>query len=497
MSTEDQIELACSNNDDDHIFVDNGSSRRGAIMNDYVAMESTDTDTITTNNIQHHIVDDSVVASPWFSKLEEVSLPEFHGGIVVPPDESQWSLFQILKSYLGPGVLVAVGYMDPGNWSTDIAGGSQFGYQLLFVILLSSLMAMFLQHLSLKAGLATGRDLAQIIRDSYPKPVVYILWIIIEIAICATDIAEVLGSAIALNLLFNCPLIAGCCVTAVDVLILLMINGNKFRLLEGIVACLILIITLSFAIQLGLSKPIAGPLFRGFLPNANLINDKEMLYNAIGILGATVMPHNLFLHSSIVLTRKIERTEVNVRRAILFSTIDSNISLSFALFVNAAILMVAAAAFNTAGYDSVADLSNAYELLTPLLHSTAAPILFGIALLAAGQNATLTGTLTGQIVMEGFTKWTVSPFVRRFITRCLAIIPAVCAVAIGGERSANDLLILSQVILGYALPFAVVPLIHVTYSKARMGSFVNSLPSQVLAILIALLIISMNIILLL
>jgi manganese transport protein len=380
----------------------------------------------------------------WNNPLKESSLPEYHGAVQVPSGEGI-SWFQVLYSYIGPGALVAVGYMDPGNWSTDIAGGSKFGYELLFVILLSSLIAMFLQILALKVGLATGRDLAQVCRDSYPYPVVVGLWIVSEIAIIATDIAEVLGSAIALQLLFGLPLMAGVCVTAMDVLILLVLNGNRFRVIEIVVSLLVLLIAVCFAITLGMSKPEAIPVLMGFLPSEKLFANKEMLYIAVGIIGATVMPHNLFLHSSIIMTRHSGHDEENVRKAIKFGSIDSTCSLFIAFFVNASILMVSAAAFHAHGYNDVATLSDAYTLLDPILNSRAASLLFGIALLASGQNSTLTGTLTGQIVMEGFMTWKLPPAMRRLGTRLLAILPSVLAVAIGGEQSANDLLVLSQV----------------------------------------------------
>jgi manganese transport protein len=432
----------------------------------------------------------------WKNKvIESMSLPEFNGGIDIDDDvNSSWC--KIMFKYAGPGTLVAVGYMDPGNWSTDIAGGSSFGYSLLFIILLSSLMAMFLQVLSLKLGLATNRDLAQVCRDSYSRPVVIMLWIISEIAICATDIAEVIGSAIAMKLLFGLPLVYGVCITALDVLVILFLNGKNFRILELIVATLVGLITVCFIAQLIISKPEAIPLLKGFLPSRELLENKEMLYIGVGIIGATVMPHNLFLHSSIILTRKTERNEESIKKAIYFSSIDSNFCLCIAFFVNAAILMVSAASFHKNGLENVTDLEDAYHLMDPILHSTVASTLFGVALLASGQNSTLTGTLTGQIIMEGFMSWKISPTFRRIITRLLAIIPSVIAVIIGGDSSANALLIFSQVILSFALPFAVIPLVHITSSKERMGIFTNTPFNTFVAIVVISIILILNVVLL-
>jgi manganese transport protein len=424
---------------------------------------------------------------------EQFSLPEFHGTVDVSSGTTWWGT---MKAYIGPGALVAVGYMDPGNWSTSIAGGSAFGYALLFVVLLSSLMAMFLQVLALRVGLATQKDLAQACRDAYPKRVVAVLWIAMEVAICATDIAEVIGSAVALKLLFGLPLVGGVCITAVDVLLILFMNGRNFRWLEALVGLLILVITVSFIVQLCMSRPEPGPLLVGFLPSTQLLTDKKMLFIAVGIIGATVMPHNLFLHSSIILTRNVARDEASVQKAMEFGTIDSTVSLCLALFVNAAILTVSAATFHRNGYTDVATLQDAYELLSPILNSKAAPILFALALLASGQNSTLTGTLSGQIVMEGFMTWKLTPVMRRVVTRLLAILPAVICVAIGGDSSANFLLILSQVILSFALPFAMIPLVHISSSPAKMGVFANSLPTKILAVIITAVILSLNVVLL-
>jgi len=432
---------------------------------------------------------------PWRRDIEDFSLPEYHGVIEVPRGENK-SWWATMRTYIGPGALVAVGYMDPGNWSTAIAGGSAYGYTLLFVVLLSSLMAMFLQVLALKVGLAMNRDLAQACRDAYPKEVVAVLWVIMEVAICATDIAEVIGSAVALKLLFGLPLIAGVCITAADVLLLLFMNGRSFRYLEILVAVLILVITVSFTTQLALSNPHAGPLLMGFLPSAELVTNKQMLFIGVGIIGATVMPHNLFLHSSIVLTRNVARDEPSIKEAIHFGTIDSTFSLTLALFVNASILMVSAATFHKHGYNDVTTLEDAYKLLDPILKSGVASVLFAVALLASGQNSTLTGTLTGQIVMEGFMTWKLSPTLRRVVTRLLAIVPSVICVAIGGDNSANYLLILSQVVLSFALPFAIIPLVHISSSSKYMGPFVNSMMTFALAVVVSAIILVLNFVLL-
>jgi manganese transport protein len=357
-------------------------------------------------------------------------------------------------------------------------------------------MAMFLQYLALKAGLATNRDLAQICRDSYPRRLNILLWIITEIAICATDVAEVIGSAIAFKLLFGLPLVAGVCITAVDVIFILFLNGSKFEWMERLVTLLILIILVCFSVQLGYSKPPFVDVMEGFLPRKELFTDSGMLFVAVGIIGATVMPHNLFLHSSIILTRDIPREEAAIKEAIHYSRIDTILSLTIAFFVNASILMVAAATFHQNGYHDIATLEDAYHLLEPILHSKVAPVVFGIALLAAGQNSTLTGTLTGQIVMEGFMNWKISPAARRLITRLLAIIPSVVVTAIGGDKQANNLLLYSQVILSFALPFAVIPLVHITASPLRMGKFVNTPLVNVISVIFSTILVVLNIVLL-
>jgi len=406
----------------------------------------------------------------WRTKPELPSLSEVHRSLVVPPSAS---FFRKLLAFAGPGFLVAVGYMDPGNWATDLAGGSKYNYSLLTVIMMSNLMAILLQALSLKLGIATGRDLAQACRDHYSKPVSFCLWVICEIAIAACDLAEVVGSAIALNLLFGLPLLAGVCITSLDVLFVLFLQNKGFRYIEALVITLIVIIGGCFAWEVIASRPDLVGIAKGFLPSPQIVADPGMLYIAIGILGATVMPHNLYLHSSIVQTRRYELTSAGKREAIKFATIDSTVALMFALFINAAILIVAASTFYTRGRNDVAEIQDAYKLLTPLLGVTGASALFAIALLASGQNSTLTGTLAGQIVMEGFLNLRIRPWLRRLITRLIAIIPAVVVTIISGERGTTNLLVLSQVILSLQLSFAVFPLVLFTSDKAKMGEFVN------------------------
>lgn len=418
------------------------------------------------------------------------SLPEVHKSIAVPKHFSFW---RKLLVFSGPGFMVAVGYMDPGNWATDLAGGAKFGYDLLFVILLSNCFAMILQHLALKLGIATGRDLAQICRDKYSKKTAIFLWLMAEVMIAACDLAEVIGSAIALKLLFGIPILAGVIITAADVLIILLLQRKGFRYIEAVVVTLITTITACFVTELILSGPAAIPLLQGFLPGTNLFLNPEMLYIGIGILGATVMPHNLYLHSAVVQTRNYEETEEGKREAIKFATIDSTFALTLALFVNAAILIVSAATFHFSGYNGVAEIEDAYKLLAPLLGTGAASILFAVALLASGQNSTLTGTLAGQVIMEGFINLRIKPWLRRIITRLTAIVPAVIVVAIYGSHGLTNLLILSQVILSIQLSFAVFPLVMFTGSKKVMGSFANSKKLTVLSWAIALVIASLNV----
>jgi manganese transport protein len=397
-----------------------------------------------------------------------------------------------LLAFAGPGYLVAVGYMDPGNWATDLAGGSRFGYALLSVILISNLMAVLLQGLASKLGIVTGRDLAQACRDHYSTPVVWALWFLCEIAIAACDLAEVIGSAIALNLLFGISLPVGVCITALDVLLLLYLQNKGVRILEALVITLVATVGVCFAFELFLARPDVGDMLRGFIPTTDIISDREKLYIAIGILGATVMPHNLYLHSSIVQTRKYDEDAAGKREAVRFAFVDSTIALSFALFINAAILVVAAASFHTSGNADVAEIQDAYKLLTPLLGAGASTA-FALALLASGQNSTLTGTLAGQIVMEGFLNIRIRPWLRRLITRLIAIIPAVIVSIIAGESGTAKLLILSQVILSLQLSFAVFPLVMFTSNKLKMGEFVNPTWLKVLAYCVATLIASLNV----
>ncbi len=426
----------------------------------------------------------------WRRSGGQVSLPEVHGTIAVPPDASFW---RKLAAFSGPGFLVAVGYMDPGNWATDLAGGAQFGYTLLSVVLISNLMAILLQHLAIKLGVATGRDLAQACRDHYSKPTVIFLWILCEIAIAACDLAEVVGSAIALQLLFGIPLIWGCLITAADVFAVLYLQHKGFRRMEAIVTTLIATIALCFATELFFSRPNFGDVFAGFIPQGKILAHPGMLYIAIGIIGATVMPHNLYLHSSIVQTRKFAPTPVGRREAIYFGTIDSSGALMFALFINAAILVLAASAFHWSGHSDVAEIQDAFKLLSPLLGVSGASALFAIALLASGQNSTLTGTLAGQIVMEGFLNFRIAPWLRRVITRALALVPAVLVIGIFGEKETTQLLIISQVVLSMQLGFAVWPLMRFTDEKAKMGEFANRSWLRVLGWATTLIIIILNV----
>jgi manganese transport protein len=418
-----------------------------------------------------------------------VSLPEIHGSIHIPPGAGFW---RKLFAFAGPGYLVAVGYMDPGNWATDLAGGARFGYTLLSVIMISNLMAILLQALAARLGIASGRDLAQACRDSYSRGTTLFLWVVCEIAIAACDLAEVLGAAIALNLLFGLPLIWGVTLTALDVLIVLYLQHRGFRYVEALVIGLILAIAGSFAVEIWLARPAFGNLALGFVPTVQILKNPEMLYIAIGILGATVMPHNLYLHSSIVQTRKYSDTSEGKREAIRFATIDSSVALMSALFINGAILVMAAASFHGTGYEQVADISDAHKLLSPLLGTTLASTLFAVALLCSGQNATLTGTLAGQIVMEGFINLRIRPWLRRLVTRLIAIIPAVIVILLYGEAGTGPLLILSQVILSLQLPFAVFPLVMFTSDRHKMGEFASPRWVQALAWFVAVVIALLN-----
>jgi manganese transport protein len=406
----------------------------------------------------------------WRTTGAAPSLPESHRTIGVPAGASFW---RKLLAFSGPGYLVAVGYMDPGNWATDLAGGSQFGYTLLSVILLSNLMAILLQSLCAKLGIVTGRDLAQACRDHYARPVAACLWLLCEVAICACDLAEVIGTAIALNLLFHIPLVWGVCLTALDVLLVLWLAHRGFRWLEALVISLVLLVGVCFGLEILFSRPAVRDILGGFLPTAEILRNPAMLYVAIGILGATVMPHNLYLHSSIVQTRKYVQDSHGKAEAIKFATIDSTVALMFALFINGAILVVAAATFHTQGRTDVAEIQDAHQLLAPMLGVGAAGVLFAVALLASGQNSTLTGTLAGQIVMEGFLNIRLQPWLRRLITRGIAIVPAALVAGFYGESGTAKLLVFSQVVLSLQLPFAVVPLVLFTSQRSKMGEFVN------------------------
>ncbi len=417
------------------------------------------------------------------------SLPEVFRSVPVPAKASFW---RKMLAFAGPGFLVSVGYMDPGNWATDLAGGARYGYTLLSVILISNLMAILLQHLCVKLGVVTGRDLAQACRDHYSTPVVWVLWLLCEAAIAACDLAEVVGSAIGLQLLFGIPLVWGCIITSLDVLIVLLLQHRGFRYVEALVITLILTIGGCFFAEMVFAKPDVGGILAGFVPSSEILRNSEMLFVAIGILGATVMPHNLYLHSSIVQTRNFSRDEPGKAEAIRFATIDSTFALMFALFINGGILIVSAAAFHWSGHQDVAEIQDAHRLLTPVLGVGVASTLFALALLASGQNSTLTGTLAGQIVMEGFLNIRLSPWLRRLITRLIAIVPAVCVIGYFGEEKTTDLLIWSQVILSMQLSFAVVPLLCFTGEKAKMGRFVNPRWISVLAWISAAVIIVLN-----
>ena len=430
---------------------------------------------------------------PWQRINTDKSLPESHASVKIPLTRNFWKK---LFAYMGPGLMVAVGYMDPGNWATDIEGGSKFGYTLLSVVLISNLFAMILQHLALKLGIVAERDLAQACRDNYSKRTNFILWLFCEIAIAATDLAEVIGSAIALNLLFGIPLTWGIVITIIDVLLILFLQNKGFRWLEALVATLILTIFGCFLYEIILSKPDIFPLLQGLLPKKEIVTNPSMLYIAIGIIGATVMPHNLYLHSSIVQTRNYNRNNQGKKEAIKFATIDSTLSLFLAFFINAAILIVAAATFHTTGHHQVAEITDAHELLAPILGTSLASVFFAVALLASGQNSTLTGTLAGQIVMEGFLNLKLKPWLRRLITRLIAVIPAFLVTLFYGEKGTAELLIFSQVVLSMQLSFAVLPLVLFTSDKAKMGQFVNSPMLRWIAWIISGIIIVLNVILL-
>ena len=425
----------------------------------------------------------------WQRRGGQVSLPEVHRSVIVPSDAAFW---RKMAAFAGPGFLVAVGYMDPGNWATDLAGGAQFGYRLLTVILISNFMAILLQHLCVKLGVATGRDLAQACRDHYARPTVWFLWILCELAIAACYLAEVVGSAIGLQLLFGIPIVWGCIITCLDVLAVLFLQNKGFRYIEAVVIILIFTIGGCFAFELFFARPSLTGVLLGFVPSAEILKNQNMLYVSIGILGATVMPHNLYLHSYIVQTRKFEQTPAGKREAIKFATIDSTVALMFALFINAALLILAAAVFHWSGHRDVAEIQHAYQLLSPTLGVGLASTLFAVALLASGQNSTLTGTLAGQIVMEGFLNFRITPWLRRLITRGIAIVPAVLIIGLYGEGKTTELLVASQVVLSMQLGFAVWPLMRFTGEKVKMGEFANPRWIKVLGWTSAALIITLN-----
>ncbi len=418
------------------------------------------------------------------------SLAEVFGSISISPGGPLW---RRLVSFLGPGYLVAVGYMDPGNWATSLAGGSKFGYSLLFIALLSNLMAILLQALCARLGVAAERDLAQACRDAFPRPVSWALWGLAEIAICATDLAEVIGTAIGLNLLFGIPLELGVVLTALDVFVILWLQRLGFRWIEIFIVSLLAIVAMCFGVQILLADPDWGAVLRGFAPTSEILRNPDMLYLSLGILGATVMPHNLYLHSGIVQTRRVGKSVEEKREAIKLATIDSTLALMFALTINASILILAASTFHDSGRTGVAELGEAHALLHPLLGSALAPSLFALALLCCGLNSTVTATLSGQIVMEGFLEIRLPAWQRRLITRAIAIVPAVIVTLWYGEQGTAQLLIASQVVLGLQLPFAIVPLVMFTADRRKMGPLIAPRWVTALAALTTALIVLLNI----
>jgi manganese transport protein len=417
------------------------------------------------------------------------SLPEVHRSVAVP---NSAGFLRKLFAFMGPGYLVAVGYMDPGNWATALAGGSAFGYTLLAVALLSSLMAILLQALCARIGIATGRDLAQLCRERFPRPVAYPLWFLAEVAICATDLAELIGTAIALQLLFGIPLIAGVLLTAFDAFLILWLQNKGVRWLEALIFGFIVLIFGCFAVQIVLSDPVWGEVLRGYIPSTSIVTDQTQLYIAMGILGATVMPHNLYLHTAVVQSRAWNDDAAGKKEAIRFATIDSTIALALALLVNSAILITAAATFHASGNTEVAEIQEAYQLMSPLLGGTLAATLFAVALLLCGLNATVTATLSGQVVMEGFLRFRLPPVMRRLVTRLIAIVPAVIVTWMYGASGTAQLLILSQVILSMQLPFAVIPLMMFASDKGRLGALVAPRWQLVLGWASAALIVALN-----
>jgi manganese transport protein len=426
----------------------------------------------------------------WRRKRERPSLAEVFGSVRTRPHGPMW---RKLLAFLGPGYLVAVGYMDPGNWATSLAGGSKFGYALLTVALLSNIMAIVLQALCARLGIGAGRDLAQACRDAFPRAVAWPLWILAEIAICATDLAEVIGTAIGLNLLFGIPLEIGVLITALDVFLILWLQNLGFRWVEALIVTMLGVITVCFGIQILMADPDWGAVIRGFAPTTNVVTDPDMLYLALGILGATVMPHNLYLHSGIVQTRNFGESVADKREAITLATIDSTIALMLALLINASILILAAATFHKAGKTDIAELDQVHAFLEPMLGSALAPTLFGIALLCCGLNSTVTATLAGQIVMEGFIDIRLPAWARRLTTRAIAIVPAAIVTIWYGEAGTAKLLILSQVVLGLALPFSIVPLVMFTADRRKMGELTAARWVTALAVLVAAIIIALNV----
>ncbi len=408
-----------------------------------------------------------------------------------PPQKAHF--LKKLMAFMGPGYLVAVGYMDPGNWATALSGGAKFGYALLVVALLSNIMAIILQALTIRLGVASGRDLARACRDGFPKILSFPLWIMAEIAIISTDLAEVIGTAIALNLLFHIPLSLGVVITALDVFLILWLQNKGFRRVESIIVGFLIIIAVCFGLQLILAQPEWGGVIRGFIPNLDIITKPDMLYLAMGIMGATVMPHNLYLHSAIVQTRAFSLTDQGKRQAIKYATIDSTVALSMALLINAAIIVLAASIFFRGGHTELVGIEQAHELLQPMLGSQLAPVLFGVALLACGFSSTITATMAGQVVMEGFLGLRLKPWVRRLLTRGVAIIPASVVTILFGAAGTGKLLILSQVVLSIQLPFAIIPLVLFTSNRKKMGRFASPWWLVMIASLIAMLVVALNI----
>ena len=432
----------------------------------------------------------TAIESGWRRARGRPPLAEVFGSIKTRPTGPLW---RKLGAFLGPGYLVAVGYMDPGNWATSLAGGSKFGYALLIIALVSNLIAILLQALCTRLGIASGRDLAQACRDAFPRAVSWPLWVLAEIAICSTDLAEVIGTAIGLNLLFGVPLEIGVVITALDVFLILWLQNLGFRWIEAFIVTLLGVIAICFTIQIAMADPDWGAVIRGFAPTTQIVTNPDMLYLALGILGATVMPHNLYLHSGVVQTRAFGDSIPEKREAITLATIDSTIALMFALLINASILILAAATFNKTGQTNVSELGEVHALIAPLLGFSIAPTLFGIALLCCGLNSTVTATLAGQIVMEGFLDIRLPPWARRLLTRAIAIVPAAIVTIWYGEAGTAKLLILSQVVLSLQLPFAIVPLVMFTADRRKMGELIAPRWLTALAVLTAVVIIALNV----